>query len=78
MCGPVAAAFALSNVDAERAENRPVERGSQLDFHLLLNLGRLLSYAVVGAAIGALGFVVFAAVHTLLVGSHYWGALALT
>ena len=55
MCGPIVAAFALS---ADRAADQAnPERWS---FHLLLNLGRLLSYLVIGAGIGALGSVLVA------------------
>jgi uncharacterized protein len=44
MCGPIAVAFSLSE-----------QKERSLPFHLLLNLGRLLSYALVGVAIGGLG-----------------------
>ncbi|MEO0768699.1 MAG: sulfite exporter TauE/SafE family protein, partial [Cyanobacteria bacterium J06649_4] len=62
MCGPVAAAFALSvkTKEAEPTTTQPSRGVSQVWFHLLLNLGRLLSYTLVGAAIGALGSVVLA------------------
>ncbi|BAU11849.1 hypothetical protein LEP3755_23520 [Leptolyngbya sp. NIES-3755] len=52
MCSPLTVAFSLSH-----------ERGSrwqQVRFNLLLNLGRVLSYAIVGTAIGALGSVLIA------------------
>ncbi|MBE9063975.1 sulfite exporter TauE/SafE family protein [cf. Phormidesmis sp. LEGE 11477] len=67
MCGPVATAFALSaqqssqyasNNDA--AEDAADDWSRQIAFHLLLNIGRLLSYALVGMGIGALGSVLFA------------------
>ncbi|MEL6158806.1 MAG: sulfite exporter TauE/SafE family protein [Cyanobacteria bacterium J06627_32] len=57
MCGPITAAFALS------VSNQPSGDRSQrqtIIFHLLLNLGRLASYALVGALIGGLGSVLFA------------------
>lgn len=52
MCSPLTVAFSLSH-----------ERGSkwqQIRFNLLLNLGRILSYAIVGTAIGAIGSVLIA------------------
>jgi uncharacterized protein len=47
MCGPLTMAFALSGQGKEADEWR-----SHLGFHLLLNLGRIVSYGLVGAAIG--------------------------
>ncbi|MER3476371.1 MAG: ferric reductase [Leptolyngbya sp. ERB_1_2] len=52
MCSPLTVAFSLSR-----------DRGSrwqQVRFNLLLNIGRIVSYAIVGAAIGALGSVLIA------------------
>ena len=54
MCGPLTAAFALS-----QQASQPSWR-QRLAFHGLLNLGRILSYALVGAGIGALGSVLVA------------------
>lgn len=54
MCGPITAAFSLSH---DRQEASPQQ---QLVFHGLLNLGRLLSYVLIGAGIGALGSVLIA------------------
>ncbi|OUL30377.1 sulfite exporter TauE/SafE family protein [Nostoc sp. 106C] len=51
MCGPLTMAFSLSH-----QQGTPDWR-QQLKFHILLNLGRLLSYTLVGAGIGALGSV---------------------
>ncbi|MBW4632184.1 MAG: sulfite exporter TauE/SafE family protein [Iphinoe sp. HA4291-MV1] len=51
MCGPLAVAFSLS-YKQETSRWR-----QQLQFHALLNLGRMLSYVLVGAGIGALGSV---------------------
>lgn len=61
MCGPIVAAFALS-ADASNAPNAPTQPSSANPwaFHLLLNLGRLLSYLLTGAGIGALGSVLMA------------------
>ena len=64
MCGPITAAFALSSTsDSTRTWTQ------QVKFHLLLNLGRMLSYALVGAGIGALGSVLFAGGQMAGVGS---------
>ncbi|BAY13186.1 urease accessory protein UreH domain-containing protein [Calothrix sp. NIES-2098] len=51
MCGPLTMAFSLSH-QQETSNWR-----QQLKFHILLNLGRMLSYALVGTGIGALGSV---------------------
>ncbi len=55
MCGPITVAFSLSN----RQQTPPSWR-QQFHFHALLNLGRIVSYALVGAGIGALGSVLIA------------------
>jgi sulfite exporter TauE/SafE len=61
MCGPLAIAFSLSH---------PVARGrASVLFHLMLNLGRVLSYVLVGASIGALGSVLVAGGQVAGVGS---------
>jgi sulfite exporter TauE/SafE len=51
MCGPLAVAFSLSHQQESQGWQQ------QLKFHTLLNLGRMLSYGLVGAGIGALGSV---------------------
>jgi sulfite exporter TauE/SafE len=51
MCGPLTVAFSLS----KQQENPSWQQ--QLKFHTLLNLGRMLSYTLVGAGIGSLGSV---------------------
>ncbi|TAF04163.1 MAG: sulfite exporter TauE/SafE family protein [Nostocales cyanobacterium] len=51
MCGPLAVAFSLSHQEETQGWQQ------QLKFHTLLNLGRMLSYSLVGASIGALGSV---------------------
>lgn len=68
MCGPIATAFALS-AQRENSNKAGGLRQSNIQFHVLLNLGRLLSYALVGAGIGALGSVVFAGGQMAGVGS---------
>jgi uncharacterized protein len=50
MCGPLAVAFSLSHKQDSHWRK-------QLQFHALLNLGRMLSYVLVGGGIGALGSV---------------------
>ncbi len=54
MCSPLAAAFSLSH------KQDTAKWQQQLSFHILLNLGRLISYTLVGAAIGALGSIFIA------------------
>lgn len=68
MCGPLTAAFSLSSS----------ARGWQaLGFHLLLNSGRLLSYSVIGGAIGGLGSVVVAGGQMAGVGSDLRQGMAI-
>jgi uncharacterized protein len=55
MCGPLAVALSLTE-----AQHEPKTVGRSLLFHGLLNLGRITSYALVGAGIGALGSVLVA------------------
>ncbi|NJM66529.1 MAG: sulfite exporter TauE/SafE family protein [Acaryochloris sp. RU_4_1] len=55
MCGPLAASFALA-----QSSDQPVHWQKQLHFHVLLNLGRILSYGLIGAALGALSSVLVA------------------
>jgi uncharacterized protein len=54
MCGPLTAAFALSQQASQPSWQQ------RFAFHGLLNLGRIVSYALVGAGIGALGSVLVA------------------
>ena len=80
MCGPIAAAFSLSSpIEPSPIEPSLIEPSaqvvkstawrSQLQFHLLLNLGRILSYVLVGASIGAIGSVLVAGGQMAGVGS---------
>ena len=55
MCGPLSVAFSLSQKPKLGASWR-----QQLFFHSLLNFGRIVSYALVGATIGAFGSVLIA------------------
>jgi hypothetical protein len=68
MCGPIAVAFALSEQPHSKHPAQPTA-WQQLRFHGLLNLGRILSYALVGAGIGALGSVLIAGGQLAGVGS---------
>ena len=74
MCGPVAAAFALGE---ERREGEKKRKTGDFGFHLLLNFGRVLSYTLVGAAIGALGSAIFAGGELAGVGSGLRRAIAI-
>ncbi|MGD1917411.1 MAG: sulfite exporter TauE/SafE family protein [Pleurocapsa sp.] len=49
MCGPLTVAFALSQQD------NSLKNINRWQFHFLLNIGRILSYSLVGAALGGLG-----------------------
>lgn len=71
MCGPLTTALALSG-QAQRSRWR-----RQLRFHLLLNLGRILSYALLGAAIGGLGSALVAGGQLAGIGSSLRRGLAL-
>jgi sulfite exporter TauE/SafE len=64
MCGPLTVAFSLS----QRQETQKRWR-QQLYFHGLLNLGRIVSYALVGAGIGGLGSVLIASGQMAGIGS---------
>lgn len=70
MCGPIAIAFSLS-------EQQTPQRWSALRFHLLLNLGRLVSYALVGAAIGALSSMLIAGGQLAGLGSAWRQGMAI-
>ncbi len=63
MCGPLTVAFSLSGKESNSKDNSKNNSRSwqqHLYFHALLNLGRILSYAIAGAAIGAIGSVLVA------------------
>ena len=63
MCGPLTVAFALSQQD------KNPEEFNGWRFHLLLNLGRIVSYGLVGAALGGLGSVFVASGQLAGIGS---------
>ncbi|MDZ8187557.1 MAG: sulfite exporter TauE/SafE family protein [Nostoc sp. ChiSLP02] len=86
MCGPLTVAFSLSHQPkiphtsfSKRTSTleKPHTWQQQLKFHILLNLGRMLSYALVGAGIGALGSVLLQAGQLAGVGSDFrrWMAI---
>jgi uncharacterized protein len=66
MCGPLTVAFALSQVSQENDHPGGIN-GWQ--FHLLLNIGRIISYSLVGAALGGLGSVFIASGQLAGIGS---------
>lgn len=72
MCSPLTVAFSLSQQPRTQAKWR-----QQVYFHLLLNLGRILSYALVGAGIGALGSVLVAGGEIAGIGSGLRRAIAI-
>lgn len=72
MCGPLTAAFSLAKV-----QGKPPTPWQQFIFHVLLNTGRVLSYALVGLAIGAVGSAVLAGGQLAGVGSGVRRLMAL-
>lgn len=76
MCGPLTVAFSLSQQQTAPGKT-PQSWRQQLKFHFLLNLGRMLSYALVGAGIGALGSVLVQGGQFAGVGSDFrrWMAI---
>jgi len=77
MCGPIAIAFSLSTPTHPTPDKSAPNRWQQVRFHLLLNLGRIVSYALVGAAIGGLGSVLVAGGQVAGVGSLLRRGIAL-
>ncbi|MBE9048365.1 sulfite exporter TauE/SafE family protein [Pleurocapsales cyanobacterium LEGE 10410] len=79
MCGPITIALALSQHDNnsnkinQRSEQAPSLYGGvisdQLQFHFLLNTGRIVSYTLVGAILGGLGSIVVASGQLAGIGS---------
>ncbi|MEG5083750.1 sulfite exporter TauE/SafE family protein [Microcoleus sp. AT8-B4] len=69
MCGPLTMAFSLSNSRNDKL--------AAFRFHLLLNLGRIAAYALVGAAIGGVGSVLIAGGLLAGTGSEFRRAIAL-
>ncbi|MGK7947768.1 MAG: sulfite exporter TauE/SafE family protein [Xenococcaceae cyanobacterium] len=71
MCGSLTVAFSLS----QQENNKHKLNG--LRFHLLLNIGRIVSYALVGAALGGLGSVFIASGQLAGIGSNLRQAMAI-
>jgi uncharacterized protein len=69
MCGPLTVAFSLSNAGNDKL--------ASFRFHLLLNLGRIVAYALVGAAIGGVGSVLIASGQMAGTGSGLRRAIAI-
>ncbi|MFM6755556.1 MAG: sulfite exporter TauE/SafE family protein, partial [Dolichospermum sp.] len=71
MCGPLTVAFSLS-----KQQKNPTWQ-QQLKFHTLLNLGRMLSYTLAGAAIGSIGSVLVEGGQLAGIGSNlrHWIAI---
>jgi len=76
MCGPLAVGFSLSAKGTRPNQNTPPWL-QQLKFQILVNLGRILSYALVGAGIGAIGSVLIEGGQLAGVGSNlrHWLAI---
>ena len=71
MCGPLTVAFALSQED-----NNP--RGiNGWKFHFLLNIGRIVSYSLVGAVLGGLGSAFVASGQLAGIGSGFRQVMAI-
>nr|WP_083627086.1 sulfite exporter TauE/SafE family protein [Planktothrix serta] len=70
MCGPLTVAFSFSDQSLSPGK-------IPLQFHLLLNLGRILSYALVGAIIGGLGSVLIASGQMAGIGSIFRQGIAI-
>ncbi len=70
MCGPLTVAFSLSD---ESLSSRKIP----LQFYLLLNIGRILSYAGVGALIGGVGSVLIAGGQMAGIGSFFRQGIAI-
>jgi sulfite exporter TauE/SafE len=60
MCGPLVLAFSLSRQDLEGTQPAPQRWSQRITFQILLTVGRLFSYGLVGALVGSLGSVVVA------------------
>lgn len=65
MCGPLSVAFALSQKHQETPKLR-----SHFVFHLLLNLGRIASYGLVGAALGGVSEILIDRTQLIGIGSE--------
>jgi uncharacterized protein len=79
MCGPITAAFSLSQAGSQPTvePQKHAIAWRQIFFHLLLNLGRIFSYAIVGIAIGAIGSVLVAGGQMAGIGSGLRRSIAI-
>jgi uncharacterized protein len=85
MCGPLTVALALSQGDEAPPPLRDRDANEQhrpqkingWQFHLLLNLGRVISYALVGAALGSVGSIVVASGQLAGIGSNLRQVMAI-
>ncbi len=71
MCGPLTVAFSLSEPDHNS------QKLSGLRFHLLLNSGRIISYALVGGILGGLGSILIASGQLAGIGSSLRQGMAI-
>jgi sulfite exporter TauE/SafE len=77
MCGPLAVAFSLSHPQKNTPPQQSPTWQQQLKFHTMLNIGRMLSYALGGAGIGALGSVLVQGGQLAGVGSEFRRGMAI-
>ncbi len=77
MCGPIAVAFSLTEENGDSRRDGTERWPHKLGWHALLNLGRLLSYTLVGAGIGAVGSVLIAGGQMAGIGSALRQGLAI-
>jgi sulfite exporter TauE/SafE len=77
---PTSTESSVSNPSAQPTQPARINSNSkwqQIRFHLLLNLGRVLSYALIGASIGAVGSVLIASGQLAGIGSNSRRIMAL-
>ncbi|MBD2136566.1 sulfite exporter TauE/SafE family protein [Anabaena sp. FACHB-1237] len=75
MCGPLTVAFSLSQQQENSIWQKQLQ--TQLKFHILLNLGRILSYSLVGTIIGVVGSVLVEGGQIAGVGSDFRRVIAI-
>ncbi|MBD1928659.1 sulfite exporter TauE/SafE family protein [Trichocoleus sp. FACHB-90] len=72
MCGPLTVAFSLGH-----QQQTPANWRQQFYFHILLNLGRIASYALTGAFLGGVGSMLIAGGQLAGIGSDLRRAIAI-
>lgn len=72
MCGPVTVAFSLSH-----SSTKSKHRLGMFRFHLLLNIGRVISYGLVGGILGGLGSIFIASGQLIGIGSSLRQGMAI-